>query len=114
MARQEQGFPEVVFGLEFYHARSSSIKFLGNLMEKDIYEYSHDDVKKNIIRHGAGLGLPRGWLEQVAEIAASAVDKWVESKSTVTEEDIRNQVINQLRPLNADVAYAYENYDKII
>jgi hypothetical protein len=83
-------------------------------MEEDFYDYSHDGIKENIIQHGAGLGLPRGWLEQVAEMTASAVDKWAESKHTITEEDIRNQVINQLKPLNADIAYAYENYDKII
>jgi hypothetical protein len=83
-------------------------------MEEAYYEYSHDDVKQKIIQHGAGLGLPKGWLEQIAELAASAVDKWAESKGTVTEEDIRNQVVNQLRPLNADIAYAYENYDQII
>lgn len=83
-------------------------------MEEDFYEYSHDDVKNNIIQHGAGLGMPKGWLEQIAELAASAVDVWVSTKSAVTEEDIRKQVVNQLKPLNADIAYAYENYDKII
>jgi hypothetical protein len=83
-------------------------------MEEDFYEYSHDDVKNSIIQHGAGLGLAKGWLEQIAELAANAVDVWVSTKSAVTEEDIRNQVVNQLKPLNADIAYAYENYDKII
>lgn len=83
-------------------------------MEEDYYEYSHDKEKQNIIQHGAGLGLPQGWLEQIAELAASAVDKWAASKDTITEEDIRIQTINQLKPLNADIAYAYENYDKII
>lgn len=83
-------------------------------MEDDFYEYSHDSVKEKIIQHGAGLGMPKGWLEQIAELAASAVDKWAASKDTITEEDIRKQVVNQLKPLNADIAYAYENYDKII
>ena len=84
-------------------------------MEEDIaYEYSHDDVKQSIVQHGLGLSLPKGWLEQVAEMTACAVDKWVAKKNIVTEEDIRNQVANRLRPLNADIAYAYENYDKII
>ena len=83
-------------------------------MEDDYYEYSHDSVKEKIIQHGAGLGMPKGWLEQIAELAASAVDKWAASKDTITEEDIRKQVVNQLKPLNADIAYAYENYDKII
>ena len=82
--------------------------------DEEFYEYSHDDIKQSIIQHGKGLGMPQGWLEQIAEIAASAVDKWAASKHTITEEDIRNQVVNQLRPLNADIAYAYENYDKII
>lgn len=78
------------------------------------YNYSRNDVKKDIIRCGAGLGLPAGWLEQIAEITTKSVDDWIADKATVTEDDIRRKVILELKPLNADMAYAFENYDKII
>ncbi len=85
-------------------------------MDDDVldFEYSRNDVKRDIIYAGAGLGLPAGWLEQMAEITTQAVDQWIADKATVTEDDIRRKVILELEPLNADVAYAYDNYDKII
>lgn len=78
------------------------------------YNYSRNSIKQDIIEHGAGLGLPRGWLEQIAEITTQAVDDWIADKAMVTEDDIRRKVIMELEPLNADIAYVYENYDKII
>lgn len=78
------------------------------------YNYSRSDIKNEIIRSGAGLGLPTGWLEQIAEITTKAVDDWIADKATVTEGDIRRRVVMELQPLNADVAYAFDNYDKII
>jgi len=78
------------------------------------YNYSRSDTKRDIMLAGAGLGLPSGWLEQVAEIVTKAVDRWIEDKATVTEDDIRRHIISELEPLNPDMAYAFENYDKII
>lgn len=78
------------------------------------YNYSRSDIKNEIIYCGAGLGLPSGWLEQIAEITTTAVDKWISNKATVTEDDIRRKIVLELEPLNADVAFAFDNYDKII
>ena len=78
------------------------------------YNYSRNTVKQDIIQYGAGLGLPKGWLEQIAEITTKAVDDWISDKAYVTEDDIRRKVVFELKRLNTDIAYAYENYDKII
>jgi hypothetical protein len=32
----------------------------------------------------------------------------------VTESDLRRQIVKELKKLNADLAYAYQNHDKII
>ncbi|MBR0482685.1 hypothetical protein IJJ54_01050 [Candidatus Saccharibacteria bacterium] len=78
------------------------------------YEYSHAGVKQSILRQAKGLKIPQGWAEQIAEKVAKATDEWIADKELVTEDDLRRFVVSQLKELNADIAFAYHNHDKII
>ncbi len=81
---------------------------------KITYEYSSDGIKQSILRNARGIGLPDGWAKQIAKRVASDVDKWIEDKEIVTENDLRKQLIAELKDLCPDLAYAYQNHDKII
>lgn len=82
--------------------------------EREFYDYTHEGVKQSILHCGLGLGLAEGWVELIAEKVASSMDKWVANKDIITETDIRKHVTNELVALSPDIAYAYENHDKII
>lgn len=82
--------------------------------QRKTYEYSHNGVKESIIRHAKALRLPEGWGEQLAERVALATDRWIENKDMVTEDDITNFICKELEGLSPDIAFAYQNHDKII
>lgn len=78
------------------------------------YEYTHDGVKESVLRHAKGARLQEGWAEQVAERVANEVDKWIDDKDTVTEDDLRRYISKTLKEICPDIAFAYRNHDKII
>ena len=78
------------------------------------YEYSHKGVKESVFRQAKALRLPEGWGKQIAERVAKATDKWIENKDIVTEDDLRNFICKELEKVSPDIAFAYQNHDKII
>lgn len=82
--------------------------------KKVTYEYSSSDIKQSILRNAKSLGLPEGWAKQIATRVAKETDAWIADKEIVTESDLRRQIVKELKKLNADLAYAYQNHDKII
>ena len=81
---------------------------------KTSYEYSSDDIKKSILKHARSIKMAPGWAEKVANIVTEKTDKWIENKEIVTEADLRRQIIKELKILSPDLAFAYQNHDKII
>jgi hypothetical protein len=81
---------------------------------KTSYEYSSSDIKNNILKHARSIKMAPGWAEKVADIVAEKTDKWIENKEIVTEADLRRQIIKELKILSPDLAFAYQNHDKII
>ena len=82
--------------------------------KKITYEYSASGVKQSILRNAKSIGLPEGWAKQIATRVAKDTDEWIADKEIVTESDLRRQIIKELNELCPDLAYAYQNHDKII
>lgn len=82
--------------------------------KKITYDYSPDGVKQSILRHARSIGLPEGWAKQIARKVAKTTDEWIADKEIVTEDDLRKKIIKELKSLNSDLAFAYQNHDKII
>ena len=82
--------------------------------KKITYEYSSRGVKESILRNARSIGAPEGWAKQIATRVAKETDAWIADKEIVTESDLRRQIIKELKSLSPDLAYAYQNHDKII
>ena len=78
------------------------------------YEYSADGIKASILQQAKSLKIPSGWAQQIADRVVEKTNKWIADKAIVTEDDLRKIIIKELDKLNADLAYAYRNHDKII
>lgn len=78
------------------------------------YEYDREGIKQSVLRCAKGARMPDGWAESVAERAAQATDKWIADKGTVTEEDLRKVIYEELEDIAPDIAFAYRNHGKII
>ncbi len=84
------------------------------MRKKISYDYSSSGVKQSILRNAKSIGLPEGWAKQIAARVAKETDKWIAGKEIVTENDLRRKIISELKELSPDLAYAYQNHDKII
>lgn len=84
------------------------------MKKKITYEYSSSGIKESVLRNARSIGLPEGWAKQIATRVAKETDAWIADKEIVTESDLRRQIIKVLKQLNPDLAYAYQNHDKII
>lgn len=72
------------------------------------------DLKKTLLFHARGLNLPEGAAEDFIKKSITAAEKSFTKKSAITDQDLKRAVIKSLKKYNPDLAYVYENYDKII
>ncbi|MBR0480141.1 hypothetical protein IJJ49_02700 [Candidatus Saccharibacteria bacterium] len=60
------------------------------------------------------LDIPVGAAEIFIEKSLTAVEKSLKSKKIITENDLNRLIVKELKKYSADLAYVYENRDKII
>ncbi|MCL1839759.1 hypothetical protein FWF89_02025 [Candidatus Saccharibacteria bacterium] len=76
--------------------------------------YSSAALKQQILTDAKSLKIAEHWAETMADKTVKYVDDWIKDRGTVTEADINRVVHNQLKELNADLAYIYKNRGKIL
>jgi 2-phosphoglycerate kinase len=84
------------------------------MKKKITYEYSSKGIEQNVIRYARSQNIPENWAKQIAQRVVKATDAWIENKDTVTEDDLRKVIYNEIKILDPDLAFAYKNHDKII
>lgn len=77
-------------------------------------EINPTGISQNLKIHAKGLGIPAGAAEIFIERSLSAALKSLGRKTLITEKDLRHALVKELKKYNTDLAYVYENYDKII
>lgn len=60
------------------------------------------------------LGIPVGAANIFVEKAVSATRNKLKKKKIITKRDLERTVVAELKKYNADLAYVYQNRDKII
>lgn len=77
-----------------------------------------DSTKKSLLKtilfHARGLGIPEGAAEDFAKKSIAAAEKSLAKKSIITEKELHLKLVKELYKYNSDLAYVYENYDRII
>lgn len=84
------------------------------MRKKITYEYSSAGLKKNILTNAKSLHLPEAWAMQIADRVVKNIDRWIADKELITEDDLRKQIVKELKVLEPNLAFAYRNHDKII
>ena len=69
---------------------------------------------KQIICDAKGVGIPTGAARPMSEQIADKVLNWAKKRDAITEADLYRQLAKEAKKYNADLAYVYENHDKII
>ena len=76
--------------------------------------FSARKVKTELLLNAKALDIPVGAAEAFAEKVTKNVEKSLKNKKIITEDDLSRAILKQLNIYNSDLAYVYENRDKII
>jgi len=71
-------------------------------------------LAEQIFRDAKGAGIPVGVAETMASQISKKVADWARKRSTITEADLYRQLAKESKKYSTDLAYVYENHDKII
>ena len=71
-------------------------------------------LKKDLLINAKALGIPSGAAKTFAEKITKNVGKSLKNKKLITESDLDRALLKELNIYNTDLAYVYENRDKII
>ena len=69
---------------------------------------------KNLKIDAKAVSIPAGAAEIFIEKSLAAAIKSLKSKKIITEKDLERAITKELKKYNPDLAYVYENRDKII
>ncbi len=76
--------------------------------------FSAKKVRAELLVNARALDIPSGAAKDFADMITKNVEKSLKNKKIITDDDLKRALLKQLNIYNADLAYVYENRDKII
>lgn len=73
-----------------------------------------NDEAKILKVHARALGIPSGSAEIFIKKSITAAEKSLKNRKIITKNDKIRAISKELKKYHKDLAYVYENYDKII
>lgn len=77
-------------------------------------KFDAQNLTKELQIDAKALNIPSGAADVFIKRTVAAVQKSLQTKSIITEKDLTKAVAKELKKYHADLAYVYENRDKII
>lgn len=72
------------------------------------------DQEKILKLHSKALGIPSGSADVFIKKSITAAEKSLKNRKIITKQDQIRAIAKELKKYHKDLAYIYENYDKII
>ena len=76
--------------------------------------FDENEIIHNIKIDAHAVGIPEGAAETFIERTIKDAKKSLKNRSIITESDLHRAILKELKKYHADLAYVYENRDKII
>lgn len=77
-------------------------------------DFNETEIIKELKIDARGVGIPEGAAEAFIERTMKDAKKSLKNRSIITEKDLNRTILKELKKYHADLAYVYENRDKII
>ena len=77
-------------------------------------DFDENEIKKDLKIDAHAVGIPEGAAEIFVERTMKDAKKSLKNRSIITENDLKRAILKELKKYHADLAYVYENHDKII
>ncbi len=72
------------------------------------------DQERILKIHARALGIPSGSADIFIKKSIAAAEKSLKNRKIITDQDTVRAITRELKKYHKDLAYIYENYDKII
>ena len=76
--------------------------------------FDESNIKRELKIHAKALRIPPGSAEIFIDKAMKDALRTLKSKKLITNQDLDRALVKELKKYHPDLAYVYENYDKII
>ena len=76
--------------------------------------FDQKKLKAELKIHAHALGIPVGAANDFIDHTIKNTTKTLKSKKIITNQDLKRVIIKELKKYHKDLAYVYENHDKII
>lgn len=80
----------------------------------ELMPFTPEAIRQELRQEAQALGLPENITDLVIERVIAKVAQWLDGRPAVTEADLNRELALELQKYNADLAYVYQNRDKII
>ena len=77
-------------------------------------DFDETEIIKDLKIDARAVDIPEGAAESLIERTMKDAKKSLKNRSVITEKDLSRVILKELNKYNADLAYVYENRDKII
>ena len=77
-------------------------------------DFDENEIIHNLKIDAHAVGIPEGAAETFIERTIKDAKKSLKNRSIITESDLHRAILKELKKYHADLAYVYENRDKII
>ena len=77
-------------------------------------DYNRENLISDLVYEAKSTNLHSDAAFAIAKLVADDVEKWLESRTMITDEDYKHKIVEKIGKYSTDLAYIYLNRDKII
>lgn len=76
--------------------------------------FNLEALESQLMRDAKAVGLSKDSATLITKRVSKQIAKWIEDKELITQDDLYRRIAKETRQYSQDLAYVYENRDKII
>ncbi len=77
-------------------------------------DFNQAKIKRRLLIDAKAVGIPSGAAEDFINHSIADATKTLSNKTIITESDLQRALVKELKKYHPDLAYVYQNHDKII
>ena len=77
-------------------------------------DFDQPKLRRELLLDARAIGIPSGAAEDFVDRSITAAMSTLSNKSLITDQDLKRAITKELKKYHPDLAYVYQNRDKII
>ena len=77
-------------------------------------DFDQPKLRRELLLDARAIGIPSGAAEDFVDRSIDVALSALSNKSLITDQDLKRAIVKELKKYHPDLAYVYQNRDKII